>query len=198
MIMRLRPVAVAAALIATLLSVTSVTYAEGPDYDDPRVVRESVDGLATVVDRVETVPRSAASEVVIAYAKVAMVETVSRSLSGSSQDGCSVHSKTVRGVNGFGKTVWAYTSRTEWCWNGTEITSEPFFTPIVKVMAPLWEFVEHVDGYESGGVGDWMHEDYTRGHFRLCMVGLGKDRCIQHSYPEIHKRQYGNGQSQAW
>ena len=60
------------------------------------------------------------------------------------------------------------------------------------------EFVEHVDGYESRGVGDWMHEDYTRGHFRLCMVGLGKDRCIQHSYPEIHKRQYGNGQSQAW
>ena len=35
MIMRLRPVAVAAALIATLLSVTSVTYAEVPTMTIP-------------------------------------------------------------------------------------------------------------------------------------------------------------------
>ena len=103
--------------------------------------------------------------------------------------GCAIQTKTAIHSQ-FGGVVWKYISSTQWCWDGTQITDDPLFYRDFWTVYP-WEFVRHVSSNESGGQGDWVHRDYTKGHFRFCFQGdLG---CPINNYPSLTKRQYGNG-----
>ena len=110
----------------------------------------------------------------------------------SANESCARQTKTTTHRSYLGTTLWKYISRTLWCWNGTEITNDPWWERDVWT-ADLWVFYGHVDSNESGGQGDWVHRDYTQGHFALCLGGdLG---CVTHMYPSLSKAQYGNGSS---
>ena len=110
----------------------------------------------------------------------------------SDDEECRTQSRVSWRKDAFGNYVWKYRSKTHFCYDGTQITSDPFFTLSGHVFAVLWEFVGTLDESESGGEGDWMHQDYGQGHFRLC-IGPGSIGCIQNDYPAITKRQYGDG-----
>ncbi len=105
---------------------------------------------------------------------------------------CARQKKITTYTDGLGVTLWRYTSSTMWCWDGTQITNDPYFTREGWAGWP-WEFVGHIDKSESGGQGDWVHRDYTQGHFKWC-VG-GNFPCPKHRYPKLSKRQYGDGSS---
>ena len=84
--------------------------------------------------------------------------------------------------------MWNFTSETRWCWDGTEITTKPHFTTDVEVLWPFWSYEGNTELFELGGQGEWYHNDFAMGKFRLCFVG-----CIESGYAEISKSQYGNG-----
>ena len=87
---------------------------------------------------------------------------------------------------------WEYISKTKWCYNGSVLTRDPFWTRDAIVEAPLWEFVGHTDKEESGGRGDWEYENYTEGHFRYC-IGPGSVGCVVNKYPSITKSLFADG-----
>ena len=99
------------------------------------------------------------------------------------------HAQTVTGQF-LGIELWSYRSRTKWWYDGEELTRDTHWTRDTSVDYPYWEFVSHVDEEESGGEGDWEHEDFTEGHFRWCPIGMG---CPKNEYPSITKWQYGDG-----
>ncbi len=111
--------------------------------------------------------------------------------SASAGDTCKTHKVSIVNKTRLGAKVWTYYSRTRWCYDGRVITSKPYLTRGKSVHMMGWEFVGHTDKSESGGKGDWVHEDYTEGHFRYCLqIGSG---CGINHYPDITKTQYGNG-----
>ena len=111
----------------------------------------------------------------------------------SSNETCARQTKTTTFYSLLGTPLWKYISKTLWCWNGTEITNDPLFTRHVWAQWP-WVFAGHLDRSESGGQGDWVHRDYTQGHFKQCWGG--DDECDNHMYPELSKAQYGDGSSE--
>ncbi len=190
-----RLIGMTVALFIALWCSSSVAYAEGPDYDDPTVVRGIMEGLEAADD-----PHQAFSQLLPA-AQQAIGNFLTVASIGSEQEGvgqpdvmlsqmCDTHSRKRIAYNIFGNKLWTYQSDTSWCWDGTQITTDPLFAPSGQVHFIFWEFVGHVYTSESGGQGDWVHLDYAQGHFKLC---FGSDNCVVHNYPWIRKYQYGDG-----
>ena len=108
------------------------------------------------------------------------------SLSGSGEPAeCDVNSQTVEQKSLVGFTLWSFTSVTDWCWDDTEITREPFFTTNIDNVAPFWSY-EQDTRFELGGGGEQYHTDSVETKF--CVFG-----CIGSGFVEITKSQYGNG-----
>ena len=84
---------------------------------------------------------------------------------------------------------YTYETTTKWCWDGDQITQIKSFKDSYSVHAPLMEFVRTIDMEEEGGAGEWTHNDYARGHFRLCGLSL----CLLNYYPQIEKFHRGDG-----
>ena len=87
--------------------------------------------------------------------------------------------------------MFKYHSDTRWCWDGSQITSDPEIRIRGTVHWPEWEYVGNVNQNSGGGRNQWEHWDYAQGHFRQCDDGS----CSEHRYPSIRKRQYGDGTS---
>lgn len=83
-------------------------------------------------------------------------------------------------------------SDTRWCWDGSQITSDPEVRIRGTVHWPHWEYVGNVNQNSGGGRGQWEHWDYVQAHFRVCE---DNHECPEHRYPSITKRQYGDGTS---
>ncbi len=184
------------------MAVSSGVYAKAPDGDDSPTAQEIIARLENAEDpqqefaQLSPLEQQAATEALRA-ATLEVVKVSTTSGVGGASGSCGTNSATVTGKSIIlNRTLFTYTTRTEWCWNGTEITNTPFFTVDHDVIAPLWEFAGNTERSESGGRGDWVHRDYEEGHFRLC-VG-GNVGCVQHKYPDVSKRQYGDGSFKAW
>ena len=200
---QIRTIGVLIFALVGLMSFSGGAYAAGQDLDNPqaveRLVREverSADPYAAY-DQLTPTEQSAFDE----HLKVASVEVVSESTSGenaagSAANGCGSNSYEVKGMNLVGYTVWKFSTRTTWCWNGTEITNAPHFTTDGDVYYLFWSYEGTTYEEEKGGEGDWMHQDSAEGEFKYC-VGPGGIGCIQSAYPDIHKTQYGDGQKSA-
>ncbi len=111
----------------------------------------------------------------------------------SGNQSCARQKKITTHTSDLGTTMWKYISSTLWCWNGTVITNDPYFTRDAWAVWP-WQFAGHLDKSESGGQGDWAHRDYTQGHFKQCW-GID-DECTDDMYPALSKAQYGDGSSE--
>jgi len=94
------------------------------------------------------------------------------------------------GKNVTGMTLFKYTQRIDWCYDGSKITSK-FRTRYGTVYMPFWKFNDHIGNQEQGGEGHRSYRAWTQGEFSLCLGGnIG---CIQHVYPWIDMTVYGNG-----
>lgn len=87
--------------------------------------------------------------------------------------------------NIFGKKLWQYNQRLNWCSNGSSITSasrerwgETFWIG--------WRFKGHIDSAIYGGRGHTYYRAVTQGHFEY---GAGPWD-IQHQYPRIDSTVY--------
>ena len=181
-------------------------YAAEPDFEDPAAVEILIREMEASGD-----PYAAYAELssegkaaVNEYLSVATTETTgtfephsSDTYADSASSGCRTNSYSVRVKNLVGYTLWKFTRRTEWCWDGSVITSDPFLTTDGDVYYPFWSYEGVRDKWESGGEGDWMHRGQAEGYFKYC-IGPWNLGCLQHVYPDIGKRQYGDGQSQSW
>ncbi len=210
MFTRTRLVGMAIALLVALVCTSGVAYAADPNYDDPSVVKGVIGKLEAVDDPRQAFSQlpPAAQQAVVDFLTVASVETVETiemraAPSRAARDGaqaqaasgpsCGCATQTVEAVlkNHLGLRLFTYQSETSWCWDGTQITDDPFFNPSGYVHMILWEFVGHQRTNESGGQGQWLHKDFAQGHFRLC---AGSDLgCVLNYYPVIRKQQDGNG-----
>ena len=190
--------ALAIALVALSVSAGSA-FALEPDEVDPERVHDLIVHLNEASDPdaafVKLTPEQQAA-VIEALTDITFEVTeevaIDGNLGDASADGerCGVHSRKVNAKNILGVKLWTYESKTRWCFDGSLITEEPTFTRSGKVHIIGWEFVGHVDKSDSGGEGEWMYEDFTEGHFKFCILGVG---CTSNHYPDITKRQYGDG-----
>ena len=198
-----RQILTIAILVLTLVGLTAMSggvLAAATDDKDSLSVEEIVAGLENAANPYKAFAKLTAleQEKVKEYLTATTVEVSNISTTSdvsAASSGCGVNSHTDTWRNLLGKVLFTYTTRTTWCWNGTEITNDPHFTKDAEVRMIFWEFVGHIESSESGGEGDWMHSDYAEGHFRLCITEIG---CIQHAYPDVSKRQFSDGTSQAW
>ena len=185
-------------LILVLVGLTVFSggaYAAPPDLDDPEVVERLVRDVENAPDPYLAYTQLSPEEKAAfdGHLTVASVEMEDESaVSGAAGAGCGANSYSVRGKNLVGYTVWKFTTRTTWCWNGTEITNDPHFTTDGDVYYLFWSYEGTTYERETGGQGDWVHQDSAEGEFQYCIgpYGIG---CIQSAYPDIHKTQYGNG-----
>ena len=173
--------------------------AAGPPLDDSNAVEELVRNVESSADPYAEYSQLSPKERAAfdRHLKVVSTERENTSSHWSAASGCGTNSYSVRGKNAVGYTIWKFTTRIQWCWNGTEITDDPHFTTDGDVYYLFWSYEGTTYEKETGGQGDWVHKDSAEGEFKYCIGpwGLG---CIQHSYPDIDKRQYGDGQRQAW
>ena len=189
-------------VVIGLMAFSGSALAAGPPPDDLVGVEELIRNLEDSADPYAEYSQLSPEEraAVDRYLKVASIEredTSPSTLATSASSGCGTNSYSVRGENIWGQTLWKFSTQTQWCWNGTEITNDPHFTTDGDVYAPFWSYEGTTYERATGGQGDWVHIDSAEGEFKLCFGpwGIG---CVQHQYPDIHKRQYGDGQSQAW
>ena len=197
-------------VLALTLMVLSVpaggVFAEEPDQEEVNNLLAQLDG-ATDRDAVfaQLTPEQQAAVVeALTVSTVEVMEEVhdetvksdsASGASGASSESCRTHTinATAKGNWPWRKKLWTYTSRTHWCYDGSIITSIPTFTRSVNTHNSGWEFVRHLSSSQSGGMGGWEHEDFTEGHFRRCEIDNHVVVCNDNSYPDITKRQYGNG-----
>lgn len=198
------------ALMALIFAMAGGVLAQEPppDLDDPEVVERLVAKVAQAEDREQVfnqlslAEREAVQEFVSERIDDNLLIHIQRisppgdSVQGSSSNsGCATQKITY---------VWEMTilvalkidvlklhSDTRWCWNGSQITSDPEIRIRGTVHWPYWEYVGNVNQNSGGGRGHWEHWDYVQAHFRLCQ----DDSCSDHRYPSITKRQYGDGTS---
>lgn len=200
---QLRIIGMLVLVLVGLMTLSGGVYAAGPDLNNP----QAVERLVREVERAEDPPTAYAQLTPLEKAafdehlKVASVVVGSESVSAanvaaSSSSGCGTNSYYVKGLNLVGYTVWKFTTRTTWCWNGTEITNDPHFTTDGDVYYLFWSYGGTTYERETGGRGDWIHQDSAEGEFQYCIgpYGIG---CIQSAYPDIHKTQYGDGTKSA-
>ncbi len=199
---QIRTIGMLVLALVGLVALSGSTYAAPPDLDDPQEVAQEVEGLVRNVERAED-PYAAYAQLTPEekaafdrHLKVASVETGSESTSAanaaSSASGCGSNSYYVKGRNAVGHTLWKFSTQTTWCWNGTEITNDPHFTTDGDVYYLFWSYHGTTYERETGGQGEWSHQDSAEGEFKFCIGpwGIG---CVQSKYPDIHKTQYGDG-----
>jgi hypothetical protein len=95
----------------------------------------------------------------------------------------------------FGAVLWEYSSKVEWCYNGSTVTSK-FATRTGKPgpFPSLWEYLgDAVPPVEGGGVGQSYYRIWCNGYFRFAVAGYP----IQTAYPWIDITVRGNGTSSA-
>ena len=177
----------------------ATSQGEQPLSDDE--VRELLVRLGNAADPNSTFLGMSAQEQQAIVGAMSSIDIVAETTSGTSNTGgdgsaladsnetSSWHAQAVTGEL-LGIELWTYRSKTKWWYNGEELTRDTHWTRDTDVHYYFWEFVGHIDEEESGGEGDWEHEDFTEGHFRWCPPGLG---CPKHEYPNITKWQYGDG-----
>ena len=139
----------------------------------------------------------AAQQAIISDLTVRSIERVSKIVylsTAASGQTCATHwERAVAKGRRNGLKLYTYDSYTTWCWDGTQITKDPYFRVSGRALAPFWYFAGTLEKTESGGQGDWMHEDYAQGHFKFCIPG--ELACFLQTYPELWKYQYGDGSS---
>ena len=132
--------------LAALVVFAGGAYAAEPDFEDPAAVEMFIREMEASGD-----PYAAYAELssegkaaVNEYLSVATTETTgtfephsSDTYADSASSGCGTDSYSVRGKNLVEYTLWKFTTRTEWCWDGSVITSDPFFTTDGDVYYPL-------------------------------------------------------------
>ena len=204
---RLKMLGALAITLVALSATAGSAFALEPDEVDPETVRELIVQLNNASDPdaafAQLTPEQ--QEAVIEALSVATIEVIeevvveevyneddAQDSVGADSETCKTH--TVKIVSSdadlYKPDYWTYKSKTHWCFDGSVITKKPHFTRGAETHFIGWEFVGHVDKSESGGRDEWMYEDFTEGHFRWCITDLG---CLYNNYPDITKRQYGNG-----
>ena len=138
-------------------------YTAAPDLDDPQAVEGLVRSVESSADPYAAYTQLTPEEKAAfdEHLKVASVEVESTSAAnapGTSANGCGVNSYSVKGNNLVGYTVWKFSTRTTWCWNGTEITNDPHFTTDGDVYYLFWSYEGTTYEEETGGEGDWAHQ----------------------------------------
>ena len=224
MFKRLMAVMLVAALAVAFAAAQGVAEADEPDYTDAKVVVALLNKLEASDDMKAdflALPVAAQQAVVNALVNDVQVATkVSRDVVGSGQSstagegvsgasaGDDCHSKHAsRYAYAIKKSIkiWKYTSKTYWCYDGTEITNDPHFTTSGKIygLAKLfWDYEGDHKTSQSGGEGDSTASDYAEGHFTLDLADISvevkKQVTISGSldlnwYPSIWKYINGDG-----
>ena len=111
-------------------------------------------------------------------------------------------------ASGVASTATPSTERTSWgsgsggstlgrrgAGDGEVITNTPHFTIRGYTNHPLWRYNGVISERETGGQGQWTHQDYAQGSFSYCLGG--RVGCVQSQYPYVDKTQYGNGKKRA-
>ena len=164
--------------------------------DQARRVVESVENAEDPASAYEALSRED-HELLHDYVEVATIETeqvrIAPTTRGSQR--CGVNSYTVHGKNILGLRLWGFNTRTSWCWDGEVITNTPHFTIRGYTNHPLWRYNGVISERETGGQGQWTHQDYAQGSFSYCLGG--RVGCVQSQYPYVDKTQYGNGKKRA-
>ena len=223
MFKRLMVVMLMAMLVVAVASANGVAEADEPDYTDPNVVRALIielEGADNIQQAFLALPPEAQQAVVDSITGGSLERVVSLTPANSNLNGngtsaasdastvtCSRHTVDYIYPSKIGLRIWKYTSKTHWCWNGTEITSDPDFTTagtiILRIARLFWEYEGDRRVSSKGGKGELSFTDRAEGHFRfhipldvevnLDEVSLGPD--IYNVYPTIWKYQYANGQT---
>ena len=211
----------AVAMVMAIVGIASfggVAAADEPDYTDPTEVETLLatleasddmkrDFLALPADAQQAVVDVVVNNVQVADESSTVVSGLSGASADSGDDDC--HSKHAsRYAYAISKNIkiWKYTSKTYWCFDGTEITNDPSLTTIGKVygLAKLfWDFEGTRTSSQSGGEGDRRASDFAEGHFTLDIpvdisVNVKKLVTISDSldvnwYPSIWKYINGDG-----
>ncbi len=107
---------------------------------------------------------------------------------GTMASGCKkVHTKVV-GKSYLGKQ-WTYHLETEWCYDGSEITGDPYNRRWGELHTSFWSFKGHIDKTERGGQGEYSYEFWTQGEFQSSFAGTQTDA----AYPWIEHDVYADG-----
>lgn len=112
-----------------------------------------------------------------------------------STESCQQHQTGYVGRNAYGRELWTFTSKTEWCWADGLITTVPVFTTSAEFFAPLWEFAGHMEERESGGKGEPLHFDEVDAIFQLCPEN--RTSCVQDVRLWVRKAQDGSSGSRS-
>lgn len=107
---------------------------------------------------------------------------------GPMASGCKkVHTEVV-GKSYLGKQ-WTYHVETEWCYDGTEITGDPYNRRWGELHTSFWSFKGNIDKTERGGKGQNNYELWTQGEFQSSFAGTQTDA----AYPWIEHNVYSDG-----
>jgi hypothetical protein len=90
--------------------------------------------------------------------------------------------------NAIGVMVWRYSWITDWCFNGTKITS---LNPrrVVNIYQPGYSFKGDTSTTQ-GGVNKWNYYHLTQGD--ICYIDYGSN-CAWHTYPTVEQDVNGAG-----
>ena len=214
---------IAMLMMAMVMAIVGVAYfggvaaADGPDYTDLDEVETLLatleasddmkrDFLALPAEAQQAVFDAVINNVQVADESSTEVSGLSGASADSGDDDC--HSKRAsRYAYAISKSIkiWKYTSKTYWCFDGTEITNDPHLTTSGKIygLAKLfWNFEGDRTTSQSGGEGDRRASDYAEGHFTVDLgdisVEIKKLVTISSSldlnwYPSIWKYINGDG-----
>lgn len=194
----MRPLAISVLIVGLMGVANSVVNAEGSDVDAAGIVEQLMAAKDPGAAFAELSPTEQAAVIEFQtparYEEALVTQDV---LDEEGLDDDSEHCKPqiyYRAAYGnTGATLWRYISDTYFCYDGTQLTTDPNFGTRGETFL-FWEFVGDTSTSESGGAGDWAHTDYASGHFKLCIsVGPIEVSCPIHDYPWIRKHQYGDG-----
>lgn len=85
--------------------------------------------------------------------------------------------------------VFQYAQRTDWCFDGTKITSLSH-THLPSVYAPLYKYLGLIGHTHSGGVGQASYRAFSQANFCAYAPLYG---CYWYRYPWVDQRVYKNG-----
>ena len=158
--------------LAAMLVFTGGVQAEEPDLTDRQVVERLVNGLLAAEDQELAFNQltPAEQQAVMYFLTPANIRMESDPPvgfnSGDFNAGCKTHIRTALMEGGFGNDLAELESSTYFCWDGAQISTDPFFTVTGRVHISLYQFLGIFYESESGGQGHWDHRDYVQGHFR--------------------------------
>lgn len=154
-------------LIALIFAITSPVQAESsvPQSENPNAN----------VDRVESFEK-------VTWRSSSAIDGITPLASG-----CKTYTLGVNGYSAAGILVWSYAWNTEWCYNGTSITSFKKWRTVWTNYG--WSFKGDIADSQSGGVNQTSYWHYAQGDF--CFIETWT--CIAHSYPWVSQTVYGSG-----